>query len=275
VGTAEELWAELEPILPRILRKAPHSILDLANCMESPKRDRIAWIAFTLLRRRFGESTAEQWRNDVYLRGHLVKKIRLRLASEADNEKSRRALQDVGVVTEPNKEIRLEVPDTLIRRLNDKNQILSEMQAAADSFELHVRDISPIDGDDAEQPPMSRRLAWQLTLYGGIVSAVNWGKEFRRKLASLRELSTMQRPALLEVLDASILLWCGRLTCGAFFISSINHLVPPPPVSTERGIEAAFICMPGIIILTITVAISFLLNMLFIKSAAAVKRFKP
>ena len=63
--------------------------------------------------------------------------------------------------------------------------------------------------------------------------------------------------------DALILSLCGRLACGAFFAFGLWHLVYPPPTSASRGMEAAFICMAGIVLLTMTGVLSFLLKMLY------------
>ncbi len=61
---------------------------------------------------------------------------------------------------------------------------------------------------------------------------------------------------------ASLLALVGLLLLVIFAAGGVFELFVPPPPSMARGIEAACICMAGIILMTVTHCIAFYLGMI-------------
>jgi hypothetical protein len=58
----------------------------------------------------------------------------------------------------------------------------------------------------------------------------------------------------------------GHIGCASLFMAGIYYLIPPPPLSTFRGLESAFLfMMPGLLVLAIDDARVSLREMLSVK----------
>jgi hypothetical protein len=110
VGTALEIWHALAEVREDIAEHSPLSLLALAEGVEAAPDVQLARNAFSWLMRRFGREKAEEWRNDSYLRGIVLKSVRREIGAYADETSVRRALQEELKVYQVGNKIIIDLP---------------------------------------------------------------------------------------------------------------------------------------------------------------------
>lgn len=110
VGTAPEIWNALAEVRERIAKHAPLSLLALAEGVDPVPDLQIFQSAFSWLTTRYGRQKAEEWRNDIYLRGMVLKSVRRELGAYAEKADVRRALQKELKVRQDGHKIVIELP---------------------------------------------------------------------------------------------------------------------------------------------------------------------
>jgi len=110
IGTALEIWQALEELRERIAEHSPLSLLTLAEGVDSDTDLQLVQKAFSWLTKRYGRRKAEEWRNDIYLRGIVLKSVRRQLGEYADTPHVRRALQEELKVRQDGLKIIIELP---------------------------------------------------------------------------------------------------------------------------------------------------------------------
>ena len=93
-GTAPEIWNSLAEVRERVAEHSPLSLLALAEGVDPAPDLQLVQNTFSWLTRRYGRRKAEEWRNEIYLRGIILKSVRRELSAYADRAEIRRALQE-------------------------------------------------------------------------------------------------------------------------------------------------------------------------------------
>jgi hypothetical protein len=143
VGEPSELWATLADVRAEIGSRAPLSLLDLAAASGSAEEPALAVTAFAYLSKRFGESKAKLWRQDIFFR-QLAILILNRLTRTRKLAATPDMIRSVEIKEYEEGKIVLEASEGLLRLLSaHQNQgLLEGLQAAAGPFNLSV---GPID----------------------------------------------------------------------------------------------------------------------------------
>lgn len=110
LGTAPEIWHALAEVRERIAEHSPLSLLALAEGVDPAPDLQLVLKAFSWLTRRYGRQKAEEWRNEIYLRGIVLKSVRRQLGAYADKADVRRALQEELKVRQDGQKIIIELP---------------------------------------------------------------------------------------------------------------------------------------------------------------------
>jgi len=110
VGSAPEIWHALAEMRERIAEHSPLSLLALAEGVDSAPDLQLVQKAFSWLTRRYGRQKAEEWRNDIYLRGIVLKSVRRELGAYTDKTDVRRALQEELTVRQDGHKIIIKLP---------------------------------------------------------------------------------------------------------------------------------------------------------------------
>lgn len=158
VGTPTELWAKLQPHQKAMAENAPLTLLDLGSNVEGLDRDAMALQAFTFLQNKFGPRKARQWRDENYLRFHVIKSLYSSLRLEM-SVRTRQALQDISILEGQDKVVLVEIPQLIIDELSNSKRtssLLDEVRAAALPFNLTVPAIVPprqFDWDEFRAKP--------------------------------------------------------------------------------------------------------------------------
>jgi len=97
-GTAPEIWDVLAEVRDRIAEHTPLSLLALAEAVDPASAGPLVQKTFSWLTTRYGRRKAEEWRNEVHLRGTVLKCVRREQGAHADRAEIRRALQEEIVV---------------------------------------------------------------------------------------------------------------------------------------------------------------------------------
>ncbi len=104
-GTAPEIWDALGEMRERVAEHSPLSLLALAEGVDPAPDFELVQKTFSWLTRRFGRRKAEEWRNDIYIRGMVLKSVRRELGADADRAEICRALQEEIAVHDDGDEI--------------------------------------------------------------------------------------------------------------------------------------------------------------------------
>jgi hypothetical protein len=83
-GTAPEIWNALAEVRERVAEHSPLSLLALAEGVNPAPDLPLVQETFSWLTRRYGRKKAEEWRNEIYLRGIILKSARRELGAHAD-----------------------------------------------------------------------------------------------------------------------------------------------------------------------------------------------
>lgn len=145
VGTPAELWDKLEPHRAAIAEGSPLTLLDLASCVAGVDINPIALTAFDFLARQFCSAVSERWRDQTYLRGHLVRNVRSTLRSKAIDPEIRRLVQDLQIFTEMDGTAHIFLPKKLLDELRHQNfsdDSLVDLRGAAQAFGLCLKSVS-------------------------------------------------------------------------------------------------------------------------------------
>ena len=140
VGTAEQLWVQLEGCREEIAIRAPLTLLDLADGARAADSAALARRAFSYLERAFGTGRAINWRNNTYLRLRLIRRAYTFLGANDKGAFVRRALQDLDIVNVARNEVVVFFPSVVEALLGEHaDTVQSEVRQLAAPFDLAVR----------------------------------------------------------------------------------------------------------------------------------------